>query len=119
MKKYYIVSFGNSNTYSVSAPLDADTLRNTIIERLKEKFPMGNVKAIVTIDVREVDEATAAGYPALDSGAEKAVEAILNREMQVNADEMELNNNAPYAVTESENFPKGKGSKEVYPSPDA
>lgn len=119
MKKYYIVSFGNSNTYSIAAPLDADTLRDRIVCDLKKKFPDGPVCRIATIDVHEVDEQTAAKYPVLDHSAEKAIYDILKREMEVNADERELNNNAPYAVTEKENLPKKKGSKEVYPSADA
>lgn len=97
MKKDYIVSFGNSNSYSVASELEADRLHEKIVESLKKRFPLGNVKNIATIDIREADAATAAKYPTLDEKAIEAICASLKRSMQVSAEDRELNSDAPFS----------------------
>ncbi len=97
MKRYYTVSFGDSNIYSTTSFTDADSLREAIIEELERKFPQGNVRSIVTLDIREVDADEAAKYPQLDDATIEKISDTLKREMQVEASDREMNNDAPYS----------------------
>lgn len=97
MKRYYKVSFGDSNVYGTSSLADADALRESIIDELEKKFPNANVRSIVTLDVKEVDAREAAEYPELDDATLDKIFDTLKRELQVEASDKELNDDAPYA----------------------
>lgn len=99
MEKYYAVSFGDSNTYSVAAPMDVETLRKKLVGNLSERFPFGHAKNVVTVDLREVSKDEAAQYRPLDEETISSVAKVLKREMQTGADTRDLNNPSPYAAT--------------------
>ena len=96
MKKYYIVSFGDSNIYRIASEADAETIRKQLIDCLQKKFPESDVTAFITVDVKEADENTAKDYPELTKDSEEAICDTLIREIRVAADTKELNNNAPF-----------------------
>ena len=102
-KRNYIVSFGDSNKYSVSFDGTKEEfensgllkdIKNKVCAYLKEKFPTGGYADTVRIDVEDSDGH--GKYPELDkTGIEDLLESV-KRQVEVMREGKELNNNAPF-----------------------
>lgn len=102
-KKYYIVSFGDSNKYKVAFDGTKDELKNsemyknlkeTVEAYLKGKFPGGGYTHIVEPVIEEDKGDT--DYPDLNSTAIDDLLKSLALQVTVEKDTDELNLNAPF-----------------------
>ena len=102
--KIYIVSFGDSDEYSVAFDGSKEELRDSrefrkIMDDLKEclrnDFPAGNYNGLIMPKIREAND-TDKDYPVLDSDAMRHIKLHLKREGEVLNDNRKLDSNAPY-----------------------
>lgn len=104
-KKLYLVSFGHSDTYALSASHEEATVCLDRIEAelnaaLKSRFPEDTFAYYTTPRVTEVDadhSSEYAGYPALDEKAVEAIKKVLETEVQNMNDQNQLDSDAPFA----------------------
>lgn len=106
-KKIYIVSFGDSDEYSVAFNGSREELLGSekfrhIVEDLKDciraDFPAGNYEGLISPKVREANP-TDKDYPELTSEAVRHIKYRIKREGEVLMDNRKLDRNAPYAET--------------------
>lgn len=106
-KKNYIVSFGDSDEYSVAFNGSREELLGSekfrrIVEDLKDcirdDFPAGNYEGLISPKVREANP-TDKDYPELTSEAVRRIKYRIKREGEVLMDNRKLDRNAPYAET--------------------
>lgn len=102
--KTYIVSFGDSDEYSVSFNGSREELRDSkefrrIMDQLREclrnDFPAGNYEGLISPKIREAND-TDKDYPLLDSDAIRHIKLRLKREGEVLNDNRKLDRNAPF-----------------------
>lgn len=107
-KKIYIVSFGDSDEYSVAFNGSRDELMRSkefrhitdqLADCLKSDFPAGNYRGLISPKVREAN-ATDKDYPELTSESLRHIKHRLKREGEVLMDNKKLDRNAPYADVE-------------------
>lgn len=96
MTRYYLVSAGYSNSYVATSEQDADSVRQSILDDLRKRFPMDHVKRISDFNIKEIDASEAANYQPLDETAKKEMLARLMVEVDVTEEDKEMNNNAPF-----------------------
>ena len=98
----YLVSFGDSDKYEVDFPGSLDEFKKSdivkvLVEKvdsfLKEKFPAGNFKDIVPLNIEETD---GKDYPKLDGA--KITDLLKNAMTQIGVEKFtdKLNLNAPF-----------------------
>ena len=104
-EKIYIVSFGDSDEYSVAFNGSRDNLMRSekfrrIVDELKDclrlDFPAGNYEGLVSPKVREANS-TDKDYPELTPDAVRHIKHRLKREGEVLLDNKKLDRNAPYS----------------------
>lgn len=104
-KKIYIVSFGDSDEYSVAFSGSRDELMRLerfrkIVDELKDclktDFPAGNYDGLISLNVREAN-ATDKDYAELTPDAVRHIKHRLKREGEVLLDNKKLDRDAPYA----------------------
>lgn len=107
-RKFYIVSFGDSQQYRLTVEIDPEdenaheskliNLEKELNAYLKQRFPEDTFAYFTTPKVTEISadhEDQYASYPLLDNKAMDAIKKVLVREVQVMESEKELDRNAP------------------------
>lgn len=100
-KALYIVSFGDSSNYRLTADQDSlDKLEGDIKSYLEEKYPeLSALKFYDKMTLKKVEEKDAskyAGYPEFNAESIKDIEKTLSTEVDDAADVSKLNSNAPW-----------------------
>lgn len=104
----YVISFGDSDKYMVSYDGSISDFRKSdklqsikdrVDDYLKAQFPTDGYEEVVPLQVEESDGDL--GYPNLDLvGIEELLKSV-KRQVQIQREGFELNNNAPYDDVES------------------
>lgn len=102
-KKFYIVSFGDSEKYRLETDEIAEKALEPIVEGLKNymsgKFPGRDFSYYTTPDVKEInrmDKSEYQSYPVLDTVAVAKIRKVIDNGMKDKESLCELNSNAPF-----------------------
>lgn len=108
IKKIYIVSFGDSDEYSIpfngskEELLKSEEFRHItdqLKDCLKEDFPSGGYESLIYPRVREAEPSDKEAFPEFTPDALRHIKHHLKREAEVMAANKKLDRNAPFAET--------------------
>lgn len=104
-EKAYVVSFGDSDKYSV--PFDGSReefeksaefkhIKDAVFDYVKNKFPEAEYKDVIAPKVEDLSERDEV-YPVLDADNLGKLKHDVARQVEVKRSDMELNSDAPYS----------------------